>query len=153
MRMFIIIVVAALVVLGGGGGAAWWFLLQEPKEQEVAENAAEPINTQPEFVQIDTIVIPVIREGTVLHHLSYSLQVEVRDSDAKFQLYESFRQLRDAFIVELHSLAAMRFVQQGNYDIHLIKTRLKLAGEKIVGKNVIEAILVRHLAKRRPNRS
>ncbi len=153
MRKFIIIMVTALIVLGGGGGAAWWFFLQEPGEEAVAESAEKPLNARPEFVQIDTIVIPVIREGAVLHHLSYSLEIEVKDTDAKFRLYESFRELRDAFIVELHSLAAMRFVQQGNYDIHLIKKRLKLVGDKIVGKNVIEAILVRHLAKRRPNRS
>ena len=55
------------------------------------------------------------------------------------------RQLTDAFIRELHTLYAWRSSSNRVVDEQLIKRRLLLVADDVIGQGIVHAILVRQL--------
>ena len=112
-RIVILLVIVLLVV--GGGGAAWWFLLREVPAEEGAEAEGSP-DTENEdsarkrYVELEPIVLPIIREGQVTLHLTLVLAIELVTPISVVEVARLQRPLRDAVFTELHSIYALRYV-------------------------------------------
>src|SRR3546814_15761170 len=78
MKKFLPIVIL-LLFLVGGGGAAWWFLLrgETPAAAEVEAPASDPA-----FVTLDTMAVPVIRADGSIRTFIIELALEVPNGEA-----------------------------------------------------------------------
>jgi hypothetical protein len=135
-----------LVVAAGGGAAAWWFLLREPEEVAVAQ--PEPAGA-PEFVEFEPLVLPLIQEGQVTYHVTLSVVVETTAS-GKEQVLLAKRQLTDAYLSELYGLLARRFVRRQANAIPLLRRRLLVVSDRLLGPGVVSDVLLAEPGRRRP---
>ena len=62
------------------------------------------------------------------------------------------RPLRDAVFTELHSIYALRYVQEKGFDHPFVRERLIRASGRVVGLGTVKAILVRKIGTQVPLR-
>jgi flagellar protein FliL len=160
MKRLVILIVIVLLV-AGGGGAAWWFLLREVPAEAVAEGADGEAIPEPEpkdsarkrFIEMEPMVLPIIREGQVTLHLTLVLAIELTSSLPKVEIAKLRRPLRDAILTELHSVYALRYVQEKGFDYPLVRERLLRISERVLGPGTVKAVLVRKIGTQVPLRS
>lgn len=155
MKRLVILLVIVLLFAGGGGGA-WWFLLREPPVDETAEVALETeiVDTaRKRFVELEPMVLPIIREGQVTLHLTIVLVVELTEPTTKVVIAQKQRPLRDAILSELHAVYALRYVQEKGFDHPIVRERLTRASERVMGTGSIKALLVKKIGAQAPLRS
>ncbi len=157
MKRIVILLVIVLLV-AGGGGAAWWFLLREAPVDAAAEAEAPPEtenedSARKRYVELEPMVLPIIREGQVTLHLTLVLAVELTKPLPEVEVARLQRPLRDAIFTELHSVYALRYVQEKGFDHPLVRERLLRASERVLGPGAVKAILVRKIGTQVPLRS
>ncbi len=140
------LVLIMLVVAAGGGAAAWWFLLRAP--EDVAVTAPEPTDV-PEFVEFEPLVLPLIQEGQVTYHVTLKVVVETT-AGGKEQVLLAKRQLTDAYLSELYGLLARRFVRRQANAIPLLRRRLLVVSDRLLGPGVVSDVLLAEPGRRRP---
>ncbi len=152
MRIVILIVVAFILLLGGGG-AAWWFLMG-PGAEKTSELIAEINKPEPVFVPIDPpLVIALIQEGEVTHHVTMQLTLLLNDEYDVQATAKRMPLLRDALLTEMHSLFALRVVRNAGFESPLVKQRLMEVCERQLGKGIVGDILLREVERRQPPQS
>ena len=113
------------------------------------EYAGRPGTTQPVAEQsrpardelaLDPLILPVLQEGKVTHRLAVDLTLQFADPAVKAQALAVMPRLQDALLAELHSLYSLRRVRNAGYDSLLVKERLALAGERILGAGEIAGL-------------
>ena len=114
MRIVILIVVAVILLLGGGG-ATWWFLMG-PGAEQTTELIAEINKPKPIFVPLDPpLVISLIQEGEVTHHVTMQLNLMLADDDNLDETTRRMPVLRDALLTEMHNLFSLRLVRNAGF--------------------------------------
>ena len=147
MKRLVIILVLVLLLAGGGAGA-WWFMNQEPEEAE-AEPEIEPAPSS-QFVKIDPITLPMIRQNQVTRFVTFVITLEMPIADGALQVSLVKRQLMDALFTELHSLLAMQMVLKQGLDSPLVKQRIMKVSQRILGKDKVTAVLIQGVSQQRP---
>ena len=142
MKKKLIIIVVLLLLLGGGGGGAWWFLMKDNEEVDLKEVASSLTRRVPEFVELDPLIVPVIREGKVAQHLTLSIIVEVDSPSEKDLIITARRQLLDGYLTELHALFSHKIVQNNPDPIPLLRKRLLEVSHRLLGQEVVDQVLV-----------
>ncbi len=146
----LLIPLVLLALLGGGGFAGWTYgkpLLEKMKEEKEKAAAA------PLLVSMEPLVVPVIENNIVTHHLTVSLSLEVAGLSADEKLRNALPRVIDAFNSELYGLLSLRFVRDGGVDLPLVKQRLLLASERVLGSGVITDVLIRGVDRVRGQRN
>lgn len=147
MRIVILIVVAVILLLGGGG-AAWWFLMG-PGAERTTELMAEISKPKPVFVSVDPpLVIALIQEGEVTHHVTMQLNLVLDDDNDLEETTRRMPLLRDALLTEMHSLFALRLVRDAGYESDLVKQRLLQVCARQLGKGIVSDVLLRVVEQR-----
>jgi hypothetical protein len=146
-----------ILLFAGAGGGAWWFLLREQPElsaeaQLAAAMAEEEVGLieATRYIEIKPLVMPIIREGRVILHLTLIMAVELVHPLEKEEVKQLVRPLRDAILTELHSLFALRYVQERGYDLPFVKERIYRVSERVIGKGLIKAVLIQRMNRRKP---
>ncbi len=147
MKRLLIILVPILLVAGGGG--AWWFMNQAPEAPEAAEAPVEAA-PKPSFVKIDPFILPLIRQNKVVRFVTLVITLEMPIEDATLKVELVKPRLMDALFTELHSLFSMKVVRDQGPDSPLIKQRVKLVSERILGPGTVNAVLVQGVSQQRP---
>lgn len=142
MKKKLIIIVVLLLLLGGGGAGAWMFLLKDADEMDLQKVASSLSTRVPEYIELDPLVVPVIKDGRVAQHLTMSVIVEIDSESEKDLIYAARRQLLDGFLTELHALFSHRVVQNNPNPIPLLRKRLLAISHEILGDEVVDQILV-----------
>lgn len=151
MKRLAILVLLVLVLGGGGAAGAWWFYLREPPGAQAAEAGEGGENAaRKRFVELDPMVFPIIREGQVILHLTLAVAFELDTARPVDEITRTLPLLRDAVFSELHSVFALRYVQERGYDLPFVKDRARLAGERILGAGEIRTVLLQHVNERKP---
>ncbi len=148
----VVILVALVLILAGAGGAGWWFFLREaPAEDSVA--ADEPDSGGPDSersVKLDPIVVPILREGQVIQHLTLLLQVEFAAPEAKEHVKNMTPRLRNSLLKELHGVLAFRHINEQEEILPIVRKRLLKAGNDVFGPGRVSAVLVQGMSRRVP---
>jgi flagellar protein FliL len=152
LRVVILIAIAVFLLLAGGG-AAWWFLMG-PGAERADKLIAEMNRPEPVFVPVDPpLVISLIQEGAVTHHVTMSLNLLVADDGDAPEVARRMPLLRDALLTELHGLFALRLVRDAGFESGLVKDRLMQICERQLGAGVVTEVLLRELERRQPPQS
>ncbi len=150
----LVILLFVFVVLGGGAGAGWWFFLREApegEEVEAAESVATSLISMSWVIKLDPIVLPVVREGQVTLHVSAVVVVELTEPTERQELRELATPLRDTLLSELYGIYAVRYVQQRGYNIPVVRERLTLAAERVLGEGRVKTVRLQDISKRVPS--
>jgi hypothetical protein len=99
----------------------------------------------PDFVDIQPIILPVIERDAVTRQVGIVVTLELAQGEHPDVVEPKRRQLTDAFIRELHTLYAWRSSSNRVVDEQLIKRRLLLVADDVIGQGIVHAILVRQL--------
>lgn len=150
-----LILFLAILLLGGGGLALWKFGLPYLNQDQQQAGAKPAPAVAPHYVTLEPFIVPMIREGVVTEHVTLAIKLEVNGAIPVATLENRIPQLRDAFITELYGLYSLRYVQEHADDLQFTKQRLLKIGNKLLGDNVLTAILVtgiqtRKLSRRQP---
>ncbi len=151
MRIVILIVAAVLLIAAAGGGG-WWFLLGPgaDKTEELISQISKP---EPIYVPLNPLVISLIQEGEVTHHISMQLTLQLYDSWDKDLANRNMARLRDAFLREMHALFAMRIIRETGLESPLVRKRLMALCDRLLGEGIVADVLLRELERRQPNKA
>lgn len=150
MNRTIIIILVALLVMAGCGGAVWYFFLQAAPppvdEQKKEQKASLDV---PEFVDIENLSIPVIREGRVEKYITISVSLEMVNKDAKTLADEAFPRLKDAIFRDLYSYFSMQQPGNAGLNVGQVKSRLLWAAERAIGEGRIKQVIIQGAYERK----
>jgi chloramphenicol 3-O-phosphotransferase len=99
----------------------------------------------PDFVDIQPIILPVIERNAVTRQVGIVVTLELAQGEHADAVEPKRRQLTDAFIRELHTLYAWRSGDGRVADEQLIKRRLLLIADAVLGQGIVHAVLVKQL--------
>ena len=136
----LVILLVLLVLLGGGGFAAWTYGMPIYEQMQAEKAAQKP---EPLYVDLTPLVVPVIENNRVTHHLTLAISVEVAGQSGDARLREAMPRIIDAFTTELHGLMSLEFIRQGGVELPVVKQRLLLAGERELGPEVVTDVLIK----------
>lgn len=150
--------VILLVLLLLGGGASWWFLMREVPNQEASAEIEEfdeatGLIKSIRYIEIEPLQMPIIREGQVILHLTVVVSVELTAPMTEQDVLRTTVPLRDAVFSELHTIFALRYVQDRGFDLPIVQERLIQAGDRALGDGAVQSVLIRNISKRKPKKS
>ena len=150
----IVIAVAVVLMLAGGTISVLKFLGIGPFG---ADDVVEIVATEttpgkaPNFVAMDVLVIPIFQGDKVAATVQVQLKLEAADVESASKLVRLLPRLGDAFLRDLYGFIPRHLRKEERLDVALIKDRLQLVGDKVVGPGVIKSVLVQALLEN-PNR-
>ena len=116
--------------------------------EKVAEVAAKRFKP-PIFIKAGRYVLPIIRRDRVTSQISIGIMLEVRDEANKIKVKENMPLLKDAFISDFHKLVIWRDYRTNRFaPLTVVKARLMKITRKIVGPDVVQAVLLTYVIRR-----
>ena len=112
------------------------------------EEELEELVVAPFFVDLDSLVIPVIRNDQVERHVMLTLTLEVGDNHSRFRVQKAVHQLRDAFVRDLHGYMRVVMTRSHNDFLRLLKGRLLRVTASVIGPGVVREVLIQQAAER-----
>ncbi|WP_299617367.1 flagellar basal body-associated protein FliL [Pelagibius sp.] len=148
----VILIVAAVLLLGGAGAGAWWFLMG-PGAEKTEELISQISRPEPAYIRLHPLLISLIQEGEVTHHVTMQLTLQLYDEWDKDLASSNMARLRDAFLHEMHALFAMRIVREGGFESPLVRKRLIDICDRLLGEGIVADVLLRELERRQPKKA
>ena len=142
----ILLFVFALILLFAGGGAFVYF-----REAGAATEPQAAIDAAPApgiFVPLDTISLPVFRDGQVRRLIAFTIVVEVAPGQDHERVSAQIPRFEDAFIAELTMLLGLNWPGDMALDLNVAKQRLLERSRRIAGASTVAAVLFRSVQER-----
>lgn len=150
MKRVIIVVVLLLMLLAG---IAAFLIMSNLVPQvlqpylhflpnSVTEPAPEeaPPPAPKTLLQMETLTIPLIRNGRLQGQIGFDLRLEIELSNST-RVNQEMVHLRDAYLKSLHEFLPGHMVGRRTADLQLVKGRLIKVSDKLLGKGVVLRIL------------
>ncbi len=147
MKKLVVILVAALV-LGGGGYIGWMQYGAAGSGEDAgggsvsAGGESAPGGDHALFVELEPLTAPFLRDGKFAHYVLIVINLEVGSQPDIERVREMLPRLRDAFVTELHALAATRSPDQRLINVGRVKARLIAGTHRVLGPGVVRDVLV-----------
>ncbi|MFC1672771.1 hypothetical protein ACFL12_01350 [Pseudomonadota bacterium] len=150
----LVIAFAVLIMLAGGTVSILKYLALGPFEktpEEIAAEQAEGANTKetmsifaarPRYLEMDPIQVPVFQDNDVAGTVMIHYKLEVMSVDGERTVAKAKRQIGDALIKDFSFYIPRTLRNNKTLDVTLVKYRIMMVAEKIVGKNVISDALI-----------
>jgi hypothetical protein len=157
MPRILIIVVAAFIILAGGAITVMQQLeigpfapkpLVEGAEQGAEKAKSAPRNDPPRFVTLDPFVVPIIQNNGVAATVQIEIQLETTQS-RESQLTKQMPRLMDAFGTDLRAFVPRHLRDHTQVDTEVLKKRLAIIGERVIGKGLFDAVLIQNILERK----
>ena len=114
---------------------------------EHGHGGKEPTPGAPVFIDMQPIVLPVIEGKNVTRQVGVLLTMELAEGHVSEDVEEKRRQLTDAFITELYRIYGWRSGADRVVNETLVKGHLQATADRILGKGVVQAVLIRQLVE------
>jgi flagellar protein FliL len=117
------------------------------EHDEHGHGGKDPIPGAPLFIDMQPIVLPVIEGKNVTRQVGVLLTIEVAEGHVSDDVEEKRRELTDAFITELYRIYGWRSGADRVVNETLVKRHLQGTADRILGKGVVQAVLIRQLVE------
>ena len=146
----VIIILVVLLILGGGGAAAYLVLMGDGEAAvEEGEEAHEPVDVLPVFVEFNPIVLPIVGDGEIIQFVSIVVTLEVGSQDEADRVIAFAPRLNDAYMNALYGrLLASEVMHQGVVDLRRIKSRLIEESNHVLGPDTVRDALIQMVSQR-----
>lgn len=142
----LIIIFAVLLMLGGATVSVLKVLKMGPFAPAPDDASAEGIDEAPpeppRFVEVEQMYVPIFAGDTVATTIQIQIKLETPDDESEATLVRMMPRLNDAFLRDLYSSLPRLLGKDERLDVAVIKRRLQLVADKIVGPGLVENVLV-----------
>ncbi len=147
----LIIAFAVLILLAGGTASILKYLAIGPFAKSAAQLAAEAAKEKkpevkkekrPYYVTMDPIQVPIFQNDTVAGTILINYKIEVLSTANQSKVAARRRQLGDALIKDFSYYIPRTLRNNKTLDVTLIKYRIILIADRILGKGVVNDALI-----------
>ncbi|MBW7849183.1 MAG: hypothetical protein H3C38_01650 [Rhodospirillales bacterium] len=145
-----LLIVASLLPIGGlaAGGMAALGLPPFATSAGVDEAAtAAPPAPPPAFVEVGLVGVPIIEDKRVVKSLVLQVKLDV-DPKEKLRVEESLPRLQNNFLSDLLEFIPRHLRDRDNVDLTVVKLRLTMVCDRLLGKGVVNDVLVMSFMER-----
>lgn len=109
------------------------------------KNKAKFLNEDelPEFVQLDTVTVSIIKDGRVVAYLQVEIELEAHDAKGSEKLTLALPFVHHAILMDLHGAMNALWVTNTDPSVPSIKKRIERVVEKKLREDIIKVINVR----------
>lgn len=119
----------------------------DPSHGAAAEDSGEP---EIQFVQLDTMLLPVMDEQGISQVVTLVVSLEVADSETADQAKKLSPRLKDAFIQDMYGQLHHRaLLRNGVLAVGAIKARMNHVSNKVLGEGQVNDVLLQVVQQRR----
>lgn len=105
-------------------------------------------DTELRHLQLSPFNVPVIRNNKLEYILSIGVTIEVKGIENRSKVLDMTRQLRDAFLRDIHGVASVQRADGRLLDANVVKSRLMTISTRMFGPGIVENILVYGITSR-----
>jgi len=98
------------------------------------------------YVELDTITVTLFNEDSVVGLYTVAATLEIAEADQRSLVHGARSRLRDAMIVELHTLVARR--KGISIPLDAVKFRLRNVAQRTLGKDVVIDLFVENVLRK-----
>ena len=98
------------------------------------------------YVELDTITVTLFNEDSVVGLYTVAATLEIAEADQCSLVHGARSRLRDAMIVELHTLVARR--KGISIPLDAVKFRLRNVAQRTLGKDVVIDLFVENVLRK-----
>lgn len=136
-------IVAAIIILGGGCS----LFVQPAAASEASKEDGGASIVQ--FVELSPFVLPIIDPNGVSQVVSMVVALEVNSEEAAAKVQQYEPRLKDAFLQDMYgALNRYAALKGGQIRLSIIKKRLALASKRVLGEDVVQAVLLQVVQQR-----
>ena len=140
----LLLIFGLVVMLCGATVSALKFLKLGPfqGEEVVEEKPEEQAEATILFVDMEPLAIPIFRGNRVAATVQIEVKLVTNGKDNVERIKQIMPVITNAFVRDLHSFMPRLLKAEERIDVLIIKQRLQLISNKVVGKGLIKNVLV-----------
>ena len=141
-------IVAAILILAGGAVAAMKWLAIGPFEVvESIEEEKEP-KAEPVLIDMDPLILQLILEDQIAGTIQIQIKLKTAGQENVIFLKRRLPKVSDAFLQDLHSFVPRLLEKKDRLDTIILRDRLKVIGERLLGKGYIDEVQVQSVTEK-----
>ena len=150
MMKKLIMVFAALMMLTGATVSIMKALAIGQFSGKVAESAAEAkarLNAPepPRFIDLEPLIVPIFHGDEIVATIQISVKLEAVGAANETRINRIKPRLNDAYIKDLYSFIPRLLRNQERVNVFIIKKRLQMVSDKLLGEGIISDVLVQSI--------
>lgn len=136
-----------LVLLGGTIGSLKFLEIGpfKPKKGEVRKVKEKATQDTTVFIDMDPLALPIFRGNQVAATIQIQIKLETNNQIKADEIIEKMPILTDAFVRDLHGFLPRLLKVKERVDVLIIKQRLQMVSDKVLGRNMVSNVLVQSL--------
>ena len=141
-------IVAAILILAGGAVAAMKWLEIGPFEVvKIIEEEKEP-KEEPILIDMDPLILQLILEDQIGGTIEIQIKLKTAGQENFIFLKRRLTKVSDAFLQDLHGFMPRLLEKKNRLDAIILRDRLKVIGERLLGKGYIDEVQVRSVIEK-----
>ncbi len=148
----LVMVFAALMMLAGATVSVMKAMQIGPfspdpdaNEQVADAKPKSDLLDPPRFIDLDPLVVPIFQGDSIATTIQITVKLETTGAEKESKINKWKPRISDAFIRDLYSFIPRLLRNQERVNVFIIKKRLQLIGDKVMGPGIIENILVQSI--------
>jgi len=117
----------------------------KPKKGEIKKIKQKTLKDTTQFIDMDPLAMPIFRGNRVAATIQIQIKLETNNKDKAEEINEKMPILTDAFIRDLHSFMPRLLRVKERVDVLIIKQRLQMVSDRVLGKGIVSNVLVQSL--------
>lgn len=139
----LLIAIVGLMLLGGGAVSVLKWMKLGPFEDVISDSGIQIVRDEDTiFVDMEPLVIPIFRGDRVAATIQIQVKLETIGEENKAKLQHVLPRISNLFITDLHTFLPRMLKKVERLDVLIIKQRLKLISDLLVGPELIQNVLV-----------
>ena len=146
----LLIAFAAVLMLAGGSISVMKFMKLGPfaspedieARAQAAAQAAAAKRATPLFIDLEPLVISIFDGDKLAANIHITLKIETHSDAHAAQIRSKLPRISDAFLRDLHGFIPRHLRNAERLDVGVLKERLTMVGERVMGKGVITGVLI-----------
>lgn len=106
----------------------------------------QPQDEPPRFIDLEPLNIPVFHGDRVAATVQIQLKLEAIGEENEEEIIRLLPRISDAFLRDMHAFIPRLLKKEQRIKVRIIKKRLQIISERLVGPNLIHNILVQSVS-------
>lgn len=152
-----ILALVGILVLGAGAGGAYFYFGQKA-EASVGKSGGHAAAKEAKkkdahatmvFVKMDPLVLPIIDADGINQIVSLVIVLQVHDEAQKAEVEGQMPRIKDAYIQDMYGVLNKNVaVKDGVIQVGIIKEKLGVANDRVLGEGVVQDVLLQVVQQR-----
>ena len=144
----LMVIIAVILILAGGAVAAMKWLAVGPFEVVEAIQEEEKREEEQVLIDMDPLLFQVILENQIASTIEIQIKLKTAGQENAIFLKQRLTKVSDAFVRDLHGFVPRLLERIERLDTAIVRDRLKVIGERLLGKGYIDDVLVQSVTEK-----